>query len=310
MVIQGLVDGIQLIVVMYTMQRHFENDGVPIVSRGEFDIIDGDSGMLILTVDTTRLQEEVYASKQDCMQCTFIATNGSSMVGERLPPEFATSVMYSSENQNHVWEAAMPAWTSWQQDPQKCVDIMASLIDDVGSLQKVQLIKNDILEVYYSWFRHLIKLADAFQICSWANDLLIEVETMESASLEMLSEKANDVLVKIQSQIIHTMCTIRVLRTLSESCSGLNEECLESWSESWCSVMRGSLKIVSVYKDNAANDLLIQVLTSFAFMIVKPIPGFYPQHEKLWQLSVEADYQFALFREIESSLSNIQVCSH
>lgn len=295
---------------MYNMQRLFENDGVPIVSRGEFDLIDGDSGMLILTVDTTRLQEEVYASDQDCMQCTFIATNGPGMVGERLPPEFATAVMYSSENRNHVWESAVPAWISCQQDPQKCVDVMPSLMDDVDNLRKVQLIKRDILEVYYSWFRHLIKLVDAFQICSWANALLIEVETMESDSLEMLSEKANDVLVKIQSKIIHTMCTIRVLRTLSESCSGLNEECLESWSESWCSVMRGSLKIVSVCKDNGANDLLIQVLTSFAFMIVKPIPGFYPQHEEIWQLSVAADDQFALFREIESSLSNIQVCSY
>lgn len=263
--------------------------------------------MLVLTIDAMRLQEDVHASHQDCLQCTLIPTDGPSMVGERLPPELSDSVIYSSENCNHVWESIVPAWTTCRHDPEKCVDILAALMDNVDSVRKVQLIEKDILGVYSSSFGRLINLLDAFQICSLVNGLLIEMGKMANPSLDMHSGEANDTLVEIQSLIIHSRSVIRVLRTISASCSGLNEGSVESWSESWCSIMRDSLKIASVYKGGGASNLLIQILSSFSHMIVKPIPAFYPQHEKLWQVSADAEDQLALCRKIESSLSDIQV---
>lgn len=267
------------------------------MARASWEHVDASVELLliqILRVDAEAIEEydgDVHTMcnvLRDYIRMTTISCcESQSFVKDRIPLEHSEAIWFSKKCGNPIFELMNKVMRFMKDDKEHVMsfgafqgDVLSSVALCMMEIDQMPLCSDKAVHVpittlFQNVLERFIHVSDCIDVCRWAALIAKQRDLDETDGFHHGTFEQTQI--QLEALLAKTSNLLSLFGGLCQASKHISTQNVDEWGASWRKCLEDASSIMTLYSPFASVDILRLVLSSFSYMITKPLPHFLPE---------------------------------
>eukprot|EP00889_Picochlorum_renovo_P005563 jgi/Picre1/32593/NNA_007939.t1 len=208
-------------------------------------------------------------------------------VKDRIPLEHSEAIWFSKKCGNPIFELMNKVMRFMKDDKEHVMsfgafqgDVLSSVALCMMEIDQMPLCSDKAVHVpittlFQNVLERFIHVSDCIDVCRWAALIAKQRDLDETDGFHHGTFEQTQI--QLEALLAKTSNLLSLFGGLCQASKHISTQNVDEWGASWRKCLEDASSIMTLYSSFASVDILRLVLSSFSYMITKPLPHFLPE---------------------------------